>query len=334
MGSAPKRYTLKLNGVRKHFNLQPISIQHKKVILGKASPIFQWPEVFSLEQGLWKCNLSLDFSVIQSLYPHIQLYQRQDLQSNTEIEDIKSHITQYQAQILPLSSESSIASNFDFVNWFRPQDINAQRHIDLVLNVFKSYGLSDVSVNIFACIFFKEYFSLLPESLFVHTKTRPGISALCEVDELNRQDQAKLTNEPKWNTGFNSFTKMEIALKNLMPLPSAEATKEDVLNLIHMDKKSKWAKFGSRSMLLQLFVDNNIGYQELKYFYARFYTLCFCYLRWIPKTDKLKICHMSQGMKWIAIRKLPGHENKSFDTIRNQDINDKSNFYGKYIFNN
>ncbi|KAI8326820.1 hypothetical protein EDC96DRAFT_550056 [Choanephora cucurbitarum] len=286
MGSPPKRYSVKFNGVNKHFNLQPLNVLYRRNLVGKSSSLFKWPNLFTLEGGQYNCRASIDFTDLQAMYPHIQLYQHFE-----------------QANILSLSTESLLPREFTFVNWYKHQDISAQKHIDLVLNVFKTYGFSDLAVNIFACIFFKEYFGLLPESLFKQTTRRPGIAALCEIDEVNQQEQDKLSNMPKWNTGFNAFTKMEIAMKNLMPLPSRQASKEEIISLITMDPKSKWIKFGSRSILLQCFIDNNIEYQHMKDFYARFYTLCFCYLRWIPKTDKLKICHMSQGNEMDSDKK-------------------------------
>ncbi|KAI8321742.1 hypothetical protein EDC96DRAFT_550625, partial [Choanephora cucurbitarum] len=105
------------------------------------------------------------------------------------------------------------------------------------VNSTTTYGFSDLAVNIFACIFIKEYFSLLPESFFKQTTRKPGIAALCEIDEVNQQEQDKLSNMPKRDTGINAITKMEIAMKNLMPLPSREASKEEIISLIAMGPK-------------------------------------------------------------------------------------------------
>jgi hypothetical protein len=101
----------------------------------------------------------------------------------------------------------------------------------------------------------------------------------------------------------------------LLPLPTEnKCTRAAIRGLIQLE--NKWQVFGSRAIWLQLFLNPNISYQDIKEFHELVLATLYVYARFTPLVNKKVLFTNSKGYQYRANRigedKMNDYRNISF----------------------
>ncbi|CAO0797856.1 unnamed protein product [Mucor circinelloides] len=289
--SSPSLFRAKSGGKREKYistnEAMKMLLQHQMA----GSDILFIPGIFDFSESRLTCAKRLKIDYLEKLFPHLKVAKPRTNENPNKT--VPPSMKQYLSE----SGEYERKERFRFDPMlYNTGNPTTTVYANKAKDIFARLGFSNLAVMEFLVLFFEEYFIQPLPLNFVEPEYRPTIYYISKLEvEYGAEKRLVHSSDSIKYPAFKKIS-MDQAYTNLLPLPGFRERSDQTKMKSYIDLSSpRWSMLGARAIYLQLFLKDDIHYDELKGFRERVLALLYCYSAIVPYSGKTSPLRLQDG---------------------------------------